>query len=112
MKALAILLLLGTLALGAVAGLQYLARARRPRLVTLHLAAAGAGIWLLLFLLPQRPAPAGAAAAGLLALAFFGGLMARLLARRSRRGAEWVLTGHVATGIAGVLVFLSWASRL
>jgi hypothetical protein len=116
MKPLAIALLLATVALGVLVGFQWLARRRRPWLVTLHLALGAAGGWVFFLLLLAPPAgrvaPPGLAAGTLLGAAVLGGLLPRLLARRIGRAAEWLLVAHVFTGVAAFLVFLSWASRL
>jgi len=116
MKTLGIVLLLATVVLGALVGFHYLARTRRPRLVTLHLACGAAGGWLFFLLLHAPPEgshpPPGLVAGSLLGAAVLGGLLPRLIARRARKAAEWLLVAHVFTGIAGFLVFLSWASRL
>ena len=116
MKTLGTVLLLAAVALGALAGFQYLARRRRPWLVSLHLALGAAGAWLFLLLLHAPPEglspPPGLAAGILLGAAVPGGLLPRLVAHRARQTAEWLLVAHVFTGLAGFLVFLSWASRL
>ena len=114
MKTLAIVLLLATVALGVLAGFHYLGRARRPWLVTLHLAFGAAGTWAFFLLLTTHgeAAPPGLAAGTLLGAAVLGGLLPRLLAPRIRKKAEWLLVAHVFTGVAAFLVFLSWASRL
>lgn len=116
MKTLGILLLLATVALGGLIGFQYLARRRRPWLVSLHLALGATGAWFFFLLLHAPPAghlpPPGLAAGILLGAAVAGGLLPRLIARQARRAAEWLLVAHVFTGLAGVLVFLSWAARL
>ena len=119
MKALAIALLAATVALGILLGVSYLGRRRRPSLATIHLVLGAAGIELLLVLLHWTPAgitlPAGTAAAwagGLLAAAMFLGLVARLTYRRAPGRAEAMLGAHAAAGVAGLLVFLSWAARL
>lgn len=119
MKPLAIAFLAATVALGIVLGLAYLGRRRKPRLATLHLVSGAAGIELLLLLLHWTPAgltlPAGSGAAwatGLLAAAMALGLFARLGFRRAPGRAEAMLGAHAAAGVAGLLVFLSWASRL
>ncbi|MFZ4408597.1 MAG: hypothetical protein ACOYOH_14730 [Paracraurococcus sp.] len=116
MKSLAVVLLLATVALGVLVGFQYLVRARRPWIVTLHLAFGAAGAWVFFLLLHATPAgriaPPGLAAGILLGAAVLGGLLPRLLAPRIRKKAEWLLVAHVFTGIAAFLVFLSWASRL
>jgi hypothetical protein len=116
MKTLGILFLLATVALGVLVGFQYLARRRRPWLVTLHLACGAGGVWLFFLLLHAPPegrlAPPGLIAGSLLGAAVLGGLLPRLIARRARKSAEWLLVAHVFTGLAGFLVFLSWTSRL
>lgn len=119
MKALAIALLAATVALGILLGILYLGRRRRPTLATLHLVLGAAGIELLLLLLHGTPAgitlpagPAAAWAAGLLAAAMALGLFARLGYRRAPARAEAMLGAHAAAGVAGLLVFLSWAARL
>lgn len=116
MKTLVIVLLLATVALGVLIGFHYLGRARRPWLVTLHLAFGATGSWLFFLLLHVPPAgripPPGLVTGSLLGAAVLGGLLPRLIARRARRAAEWLLIAHVFTGLAGFLVFLSWASRL
>ena len=116
MKILGIVLLLATVALGALVGFHYLARSRRPWLVSLHLVLGAAGVWLFFLLLHAPPEgrnpPPGLVAGILLGAAVLGGLLPRLIARRARRAAEWLLVAHVFTGLAGFLVFLSWANRL
>ena len=116
MKTLGIVLLLAAVALGVLVGFYYLARRRRPLLVTLHLACGAAGAWLFFLLLHAPPAgrhpPPGLMAGVLLGAAVLGGLLPRLIARRARKAAEWLLVAHVFTGLAGFLVFLSWANRL
>ncbi|WP_431268590.1 hypothetical protein [Dankookia sp. P2] len=115
MKTLGILFLLATVALGVLVGLQYLARRRRPWLVTLHLACGAAGAWLFFLLLHVPPEghtpPSGMAAGILLGAAVLGGLLPRLIARRARKAAEPLLVMHVFTGLVGFFVFLSWAAR-
>ena len=119
MKALAIALLAATVALGIFLGILYLGRRRKPSLATLHLILGAAGIELFLILLHWTPAglilpsgPTAAWAAGLLAAAMALGLFARLSYRRTPGRAEAMLGAHAAAGVAGLLVFLSWASRL
>lgn len=120
MKTAAIILLVATLALGVVLGVQYLGRARRrPGLVSLHLGLGLAGLEAALLLLHWTPAgmvlppgDAGAWAVGVLAAAIAGGLAARLSFRRWPGRAELLLGAHAVAGVAGLLVFLSWASRL
>ena len=116
MKTLGIVLLLATVALGVLVGFHYLARRRRPWLVTLHLACGATGVWLFFLLLHApsegRHPPSGLIAGSLLGAAVLGGLLPRLVARQARKAAEWLLVAHVFTGLAGFLVFLSWASRL
>ena len=108
----AIALVLATIAIGVPVGVLYLLRARRPRLVTLHLALALAGTALVAWLVvaaPSVPAgPPGALPLALLALASAAGWGARRLARRIGRRAELVLGMHVAAGVAGFLVLLAW----
>ncbi|MDO9707898.1 hypothetical protein [Paracraurococcus lichenis] len=115
MRSLAIATLLGCVALGVLAGAYYLGRSRRPWLVTLHLALGALGAWLFFLLLHAPPAglaPASGLAAGiLLGAAVLGGLLPRLLARRARRAAEWLLAVHVFTGLAAFLTVLSWSAR-
>lgn len=116
MAMLAIAALIGTIALGIVVGLLYLQRARKTRLVTAHLVAALAGTALVLALVATAPAgaagPAGAWPIGILLLATAGGYFAKTVARRTRKGAELMLFGHVALGLAGFLVFLSWVRNI
>jgi hypothetical protein len=116
MKTLGIVLLLATVALGALVGFHYLSRSRRPWLVSLHLAFGASGAWLFFLLLhapPEGRIPSSGLVAGiLLGAAVLGGLLPRLIARRARKAAELLLVAHVFTGLAGFLVFLSWASRL
>ena len=111
-KTATIVALLATLAIGAVIGVYYLGRVRKPLLLSLHLVLGTLGIALLLWRLPAAPGPVGSNAAILLAAAVFLGLMARLVFRRSRRLSEFLLVTHVFAGIAGFLVFLSWAATL
>lgn len=119
MKTLAIALLAATVALGVILGILHLGRRRKPLLATLHLVLGAAGIELLLILLHWTPAgitlpagPTAAWAAGLLAAAMALGLFARLSYRHAPGRAEAMLGAHAAAGVAGLLVFLSWASRL
>jgi hypothetical protein len=108
MTATAIAVLLATLVLGAVIGFLHLARSPRPLLVTAHLVLALAG----LALVAALSLPAGRSGFWpllLLTLALVAGWSARRIPRRSRRGAEILLIGHVALGVAGFLVFLAWA---
>ena len=116
MRMLAIAALVGTVALGVVVGLLYLQRARKKRLVTAHLAAALVGTALVLALVATAPAgaagPSGVWSAGILVLATAGGYFAKTVARRTRQGAEIMLFGHFALGLAGVLVFLSWMRNI
>lgn len=116
MKSLVIAVLLAAVALGVLAGAHYLGRSRRPWLVTLHLAAGALGAWLFFLLLHAPPAgrspPSGLAAGILLGAAVLGGLLPRLIARRARKPAEWLLVAHVFTGVAAFLVVLSWTARL
>ena len=115
MKTLGILVLLAAAALGVLVGFHYLARKRRPWLVTLHLACGAAGAWLFFLLLHAPPEghspPPGTAAGILLGTAVLGGLLPRLIARRARKAAEPLLVAHVFTGLASVLFFLSWVAR-
>lgn len=115
MRTLGIALLLATVALGALAGFHYLGRARRPWLVSLHLASGATGAWLFFLLLhgsrEGRDASPGTVTGMLLGAAVLGGLLPRLIARRARKAAEWFLVAHVFTGLAGFLAFLSWVSR-
>ncbi|MDN3566313.1 hypothetical protein ACFQY5_25110 [Paeniroseomonas aquatica] len=112
-------LLAATVALGVILGILYLGRVRKPLLIILHLLLGAAGIESLFVLLHWTPAglvlPAGAAgpwAGGLLAAAMFLGLVARLWGRRAPAKAELLLATHAVAGVAGLLVFLSWAARL
>ena len=72
------------------------------------------GLFFLLLHLPPegRATPQGMVAGMLLGAAVLGGLLPRLIGRRARLLAEWLLVAHVFTGLAGFLVFLAWASRL
>ncbi len=116
MAMLAIAALVGTIALGIVVGLLYLQRARKKRLVTAHLVAALAGTALVLALVATAPAgaagPPGIWPVAILVLATAGGYFAKTVARRTRQGAEIMLFGHVALGLAGFLVFLSWVRNI
>lgn len=107
-----IVALVASVALGVYLGFLYLARVRRPVLITLHLLLGAAGLllvaWLLQAGIGQRQ---GLIAALLLALAMTLGLAPALLARRWRVGAEVVLAIHAFVGIAGLLVVVSWVKR-
>ena len=60
-------------------------------------------------LLKSSPAPS---VKSLKPLLLFLGLVARLTFRRAPARAELMLGAHAFAGVAGLLVFLSWASRL
>ena len=114
-------LILLTLAvgLGIYLGIQYLRRARpRPVLVGAHLlsgAAAMEGMVIVFHGTPSgaalKPGLLGFVAAGLIALAMFSGLIAGLIARRSRRTADISLASHVAIAALGVVLFLVWLTK-
>lgn len=108
--ALAVATVLATLVLGAAAGLLFLQRARRPALVTAHLAAALAGAALVLALLATREATpfSGLVPLALILLAIAAGWGAGRVARRNRALANIMLPGHVAAGLAAFLVLLAW----
>ena len=110
MTGLAIAVVLATIVLGAVAGLFFLQRARRPALVTTHLAFALAGAALILALLVTRDsAPfSGLVPLAVILVAIAAGWGARRVARRSRALANVMLPGHVAAGIAAFFVLLAW----
>ncbi|MBK1658045.1 hypothetical protein [Paracraurococcus ruber] len=113
MTSLTIALLLAAVALGVLAGAHYLGRSRKPWVVTLHLAAGALGAWLFFLLLHGRDgAPPGLVPGLLLGAAVLGGLLPRLIARRARKPAEWLLVAHVFTGLAAFLTVLSWSARL
>ncbi|WP_372624379.1 hypothetical protein [Falsiroseomonas sp.] len=109
MTTLAILVVLATIALGAVVGLLHLQRTRRPALVTVHLALAVGGAAVVLWLFATREAPfSGLVPLALIVLAIGAGWGARRIARRSRTQAGVMLPGHVAAGIAAFFVLLAW----
>jgi|GEM_PF-3639271 uncharacterized membrane protein len=103
--------LLGTLALGVLVGFQYLARARRPALVSTHLALGALGTVAVAFVLLRDGGVAGSWALLLLGGATFLGLVAGLIWKRHRGRAEALLVVHIVAGIAGFLVALSWLRR-
>jgi hypothetical protein len=106
----AILALLATVALGVVAGLRFLMRARSRVVVRAHLLAALLALGLVAAATLTGPA-GGGLALGMLATAIAAGWSARRVARRSNGGAKLLLIGHVFGGVAAALVFLAW-SRL
>jgi hypothetical protein len=109
MTALAIALVLATIVLGAVVGAFFLQGARRPTVVTAHLALALAGAALILFLAATREAPfSGLVPLALIAAAIAAGWSAGRVARRSRTLANVMLPAHVAAGIAAFFVLLAW----
>jgi hypothetical protein len=116
MAALAIAALVGTIALGIVAGLLFLQRVRKKKLVTAHLVMALAATALVVALAVTAPAatagPPWLLPVALLGVATAGGYFAGKVARRSRQGAELMLFGHVVLGLAGFLVFLAWVRHI
>jgi peptidoglycan/LPS O-acetylase OafA/YrhL len=109
----AILALVATLALGVAVGAVYLARARRPWLVTAHLSAALIAAALVLAVIqfgppPREGAPHPAWPAGLLIGATAIGYAAWRLPRMTRRRAEALLGLHIVLGVAAFFVFLNW----
>lgn len=109
MTALAIALVLATIALGAVVGLFFLQRARRPALVTAHLVLAVAGAAVILFLAATREPPfSGLVPLGLITAAIAAGWGAGRVAKRNRALVNVMLPGHVAMGIAAFFVLLAW----
>lgn len=110
MTNLAIGIVLATIVFGAVVGVLFLQRARRPALVTAHLVLALAGAALILALLATREsAPfSGLVPLALIASAIAAGWGARRVARRSSALANVMLPGHVAAGIAAFFVLLAW----
>lgn len=110
MTRLALLLVVTTIAVGAVVGVLHLFGARRPALVTTHLVLALAGTGLVLWLAATREAPfSGLVPLALLAAAVAAGWAARRVARRSASLAATLLPGHVALGVAAFAVLLAWA---
>ncbi|HEV7265903.1 MAG TPA: hypothetical protein VGN83_13425 [Falsiroseomonas sp.] len=115
MTTLAIVLLLATIALGAVVGLLHLQRARRPRLVNAHLALAlggAAAMLALLFTGEGAPSSSGVMPLALITVAIAAGWGAGRAATRSRGLANILLPGHVAAGIAAFFFLLAWAAAL
>lgn len=109
MTVLAIAVMLATIVLGAVVGAFFLQGARRPALVTAHLALALASAALILVLAATREAPfSGLVPLGLIAAAVTAGWGAGRVAKRSRRLANVMLPGHVAAGVAAFFVLLAW----
>lgn len=116
MAGLAIAALVGTIALGAVVGLLFLQRTRKPGLVAAHLALALLAGGLVLALTATAPTtsagPPGLLPLGLIAAALAGGYFAGKVARGRRRAGEFMLFGHVVLGLAGFLVFLAWVRHI
>ncbi len=117
MTAAAILALLGTLVLGAVVGLLYLQRVRRPRLVTAHLVAAILALAAVLLAVATAPGermggPHPVLPVALTAAALGLGYGAFRLRWGVRRGHDMALVAHVALGIAAFFVFLAWRKTL
>ena len=114
-------LILLTLAvgLGIYLGVLYLRRARpRPVVVGAHLlsgASAMEGMVIVFHGTPSgvslKPGVMGFVAAGLIALAMFSGLIAGLIARRSRRTADMSLASHVGIATLGYVLFLVWVVK-
>lgn len=110
MTNLAIGIVLATIALGAVVGVFFLQRARRPALVTAHFVLALAGAALILALLVTREATpfSGLVPLALILAAVAAGWGAGRIAKRSGMLANVMLPAHVAAGIAAFFVLLAW----
>jgi hypothetical protein len=108
----AIATLLATVFLGALAGFHFFTRTRKRGVVWAHLLAAlgaTAVVAQLYITAPER----GWWPLALLGFAVVAGWSASRIARAGSRGlANVVLPLHVAAGLAGSLVFLSWARGL
>jgi hypothetical protein len=113
-------ILLGASAiLGLYLGWAYLRRLpRRPVLVGSHLLLGAAGLEIMVVLLRGTPSGqslalgvVGALAISLTALALLSGLIAGLIARRSRRTADVTLATHAAVAVAGFGLFVAWAIK-
>lgn len=110
----ATVLLVATIALGAVAGAHHLFGQRRRRVAQLHLAlalTALAVVAVLALLAPAGSAP-GLLPVLLLAAAIGIGWGAGKRWRRAPGQGQLMLVSHVFLGLAGFFTFLAWAARL
>ena len=117
MKALAIVAVVATIALGVVVGVLYLQRARRSKLVKAHLYAALAATALVALLVLTAPGgrsggPPAILPVAMLAVATAGGYVAWRTFGRRKLTAELILAGHLVLGIAGFFVLLAFAKTL
>ena len=114
-----LVLLLGSVALGLLLGLDYLRRVRsKPALVGFHLLMGAAATELIAMFLRGTPGnsaiPVGPllqSAAALLGIALLTGLVAPMIGRRSRSTMNIALIVHVSASTAGVVLCLLWFAR-
>jgi cytochrome b561 len=117
MKPLVIAAVLATIALGVAVGVLYLQRARRHRLVKLHLYVALAGTALVAALVATAPVtgvagPPGWLTVAMIAFATAIGYGATRVFGRSRLKAELALAAHIVLGVAGFFVLLAYGKAL
>jgi hypothetical protein len=102
--------------LGVWLGVNYLRRQRmRPGMIGGHFLVGAGSLEVMVMTMHGGPALVrvppgvlGAVALGLTGLAMASGLLAGLIARRSRRTADLTLATHAALAMAGVAVFMAW----
>lgn len=110
----AILALLATLILGVAAGILHLQRLHKPLVVKAHLVAALAALAVVCLAVLGSPreaagGPPGLVPPAMVAVAIAAGYGAFRLRGIGRGGAQGMLIGHLALGIAAFFVFLAWA---
>jgi hypothetical protein len=114
-----ILCMTAAVLLGAVIGILWLMRARRPVLIGIHVLLGVLGLEQMALLI--HGTPSGIAlqssevstwALAALAAAMFTGLVAPLFGREMRRAANAMLMGHVVIGALGFILFLSWVTKV
>ena len=114
-----IICMAATVLLGAVIGVLFLMRARRPVLIGVHVLLGVLGLEQMAMLVQGTPSGLVLAssevstwALGTLAAAMFTGLVAPLFGREMPRAANATLMSHVFIGALGFVLFLSWVTKV
>ncbi len=109
-------LLTAAVVLGVYLGVQYLRRVRnRPVMIGLHLLLGAASTEIMVMVVHGTPSgralragPFGVASVAIIGLAMLSGLIAGLIARRSRHTADLSLAAHAGVAALGFGTFLVW----